>query len=453
MKFFFIMVLVLFFLKTESMAQVPNYVPSNGLVGWWPFNGNANDESGNGNNGAENGVSLVSDRFGNVNHAFSFDGNDYINCLNSGVLGNASRSVQFWIKSGSTIPGSIFSYGTVDNNPSQDFRCILNSTCNGIACSITGDSKDIVYSAMNTWDHFVFVFDNTLGNSLSALSIYKNSILISNYCNNTNNMSINTSGSLPIVFGRYHWLQYTGNNQYFTGILDDVGCWNRALTQQEIYSLFNACSGNNIITQPTNSIVNVGSLAQFSVVSIVGSLIQWQSNPLDFGWQTVINNANYTGASSNSLTIANASVSNHNQPFRAIVNIGGCIDTSNIATLEVTDTCLTNVMVYDTLLTTVTDTLFINTLTGLPSPNNINTIRVFPNPACDHLTIENGNLVTLAGFSISIINNTGQNVFNNIINQQQFYLDLTSWTGNGLYYIHLVDPNGNMVTERKIVLQ
>jgi hypothetical protein len=35
---------------TNLMAQnVPNYVPTNGLVGWWPFNGNANDESGNGN--------------------------------------------------------------------------------------------------------------------------------------------------------------------------------------------------------------------------------------------------------------------------------------------------------------------------------------------------------------------------------------------------------------------
>ena len=37
-------------LLNVTMAQVPNYVPTNGLVGWWPFNGNANDESGNGNN-------------------------------------------------------------------------------------------------------------------------------------------------------------------------------------------------------------------------------------------------------------------------------------------------------------------------------------------------------------------------------------------------------------------
>ena len=42
-----------------SLAQtVPNYVPSNGLVGWWPFNGNANDESGNGKHGIVYGAKL-----------------------------------------------------------------------------------------------------------------------------------------------------------------------------------------------------------------------------------------------------------------------------------------------------------------------------------------------------------------------------------------------------------
>ncbi len=57
------------------MAQVPSYVPSNGLVGYWPFNGNANDESGIGNNGTINGATLTSDRFGNSNSAYYFNGN------------------------------------------------------------------------------------------------------------------------------------------------------------------------------------------------------------------------------------------------------------------------------------------------------------------------------------------------------------------------------------------
>ena len=62
------------------MAQVPSYVPTNGLVGYWPFSGNANDESGVGNNGTVNGATLTSDRFGNANKAYNFDGlNDVIN--------------------------------------------------------------------------------------------------------------------------------------------------------------------------------------------------------------------------------------------------------------------------------------------------------------------------------------------------------------------------------------
>jgi len=80
-------------------AQVPTYVPTNGLVSWWPFNANANDESGNGNNGTVNGATLTTDRFGVANKAYNFDGvNDYIQCLQSGVGGNTSRSLSFWIK-------------------------------------------------------------------------------------------------------------------------------------------------------------------------------------------------------------------------------------------------------------------------------------------------------------------------------------------------------------------
>jgi hypothetical protein len=66
--------LILLFLAVISFAQnVPSFVPSNGLVGWWPFSGNANDESGNGNNGTNlNNVGFVNDRFGNSNAALDF---------------------------------------------------------------------------------------------------------------------------------------------------------------------------------------------------------------------------------------------------------------------------------------------------------------------------------------------------------------------------------------------
>jgi hypothetical protein len=59
----------------------------------------------------------------------------------------------------------------------------------------------------------------------------------------------------------------------------------------------------------------------------------------------------------------------------------------------------------------------------------------------------------MAGYSIKIENNAGQQVFQSLINQPQFYLDLSTWSGNGLYFIHLINPQNETVTIRKIVLQ
>jgi len=109
--------------------------------------------------------------------------------------------------------------------------------------------------------------------------------------------------------------------------------------------------------------------------------------------------------------------------------------------------------VSDTLLTTVTDTLIINTALSLPAPNNEHTILIYPNPTSDHITIDNGNYVALTRYSITITNSSGQQVFQSAINQRQFYLDLSKWAGNGFYFVELIDPQNNKVTVRKIVLQ
>lgn len=59
----------------------------------------------------------------------------------------------------------------------------------------------------------------------------------------------------------------------------------------------------------------------------------------------------------------------------------------------------------------------------------------------------------MASYSIKIENNAGQEVFQSTINQQLFTIDLSTWTGDGLYFVHLIDAQGNTVTVRKIVLQ
>ena len=72
-KYYFALVLTLFILPIFGQ-NIPSYLPKDGLVGYWPFNGNANDESGNGNNGTVNGATQTADRNGIANSSFNFDG-------------------------------------------------------------------------------------------------------------------------------------------------------------------------------------------------------------------------------------------------------------------------------------------------------------------------------------------------------------------------------------------
>lgn len=59
-------------LSLNAIAQVPSYIPTTGLVAWYPFNGNANDGSGNALNGIVTNAILSTDRFGNANQSYDF---------------------------------------------------------------------------------------------------------------------------------------------------------------------------------------------------------------------------------------------------------------------------------------------------------------------------------------------------------------------------------------------
>ena len=65
---------ILTILLLNGVLTMNAQIPMDNLVGHWPFNGNANDESGNNNDGIVNGATLSIDRFGNESSAYHFDG-------------------------------------------------------------------------------------------------------------------------------------------------------------------------------------------------------------------------------------------------------------------------------------------------------------------------------------------------------------------------------------------
>jgi hypothetical protein len=197
------------------------------------------------------------------------------------------------------------------------------------------------------------------------------------------------------------------SNEVILGSLDDIGIWNRALTQQEITNLFNACT-LSINTQPANQTININNNVQFIVSSSdPNSTFQWQTD-LGVGFQNLNNVGQYNGVTNNSLTVSNVTMTNNNQPFRCIINSGSCSDTSEIAVLTVVN----NV--------------------GINDVYNSNLFSVYPNPAQHVIHVKADS--KLLGSVYTIYDNEGKLVLTGTINFENTSIDLGILSG-GTYLL------------------
>ena len=220
----------------EIVIGIGDIIPRDGLVGWWPFNGNANDESGNGNHGTINGPTLTTDRYGNQNEAYDFDGiNDNISLSNVPFINQITLS--FWINipfdgGGITIVQNcpFFPYNTsfaTSSLPTNYHQYILYSN----NCPLTAQNYYLNHSGsiVNSWHNLVYTIDKNSDCRLYFDGIFQGLYNGSNFENCSNK---NTN----LRFGG-NWV--SNDPQWFKGKLDDIGIWNRALTQEEITSLYN----------------------------------------------------------------------------------------------------------------------------------------------------------------------------------------------------------------------
>lgn len=328
--------LVFLLLTTITFAQIPSYVPSNGLVGWWPFNGNANDESGNGNNGTVNGATLTTDRFGVAAEAYNFDGvDDYIDIGNNNNLNSNIISISVWYNAldyGSAAQG--YQGNLVSKREQSGWGgayqlALASNPINLVYAPYTiGGQNGNVYSteqAIGQWVHVVYVHD------LVSARIYINGIL-----SGTTIVSGGlTPNTLPVWFGSRP--NAGVNSCFLNGQLDDIGIWNRALTEAEIATLFAGCN-LSVTTQPQDQSVNAsaGTASFNTATSSATSTYQWQTN-LGLGFQNLSNAGQYSGSTSATLTVSSLSMSNNNQVFRCIINDSGCTDTTSEAVLTIID--------------------------------------------------------------------------------------------------------------------
>ncbi len=200
---------------------------SAGLVAYYPFNGNASDESGNGNDGIVNGATLVADRFGNPNRAYSFDGiNDYINCGNDEILNLATFSVSYWVNSDHT-PGS----GLISN--------IISKGGNYTSCwdHTTAPKPGIIFNDGTTWHY---------SNSTSTFIPDKWYHIVATYNKNSLVVYVNGVSNNTVFAGEDPQTNVDplciGSSSTFSGFLrgsiDDLRVYNRALAPSEVTKLY-----------------------------------------------------------------------------------------------------------------------------------------------------------------------------------------------------------------------
>lgn len=341
------------FLSSVSFAQAPSYVPTNGLVGYWPFSGNANDQIGNGNNGTVNGATLTTDRNGSSNSAYNFNGSsDYILIPNSSTLNSAGKTISVWANFSSeptdletgamALVTKWYQVANCNNLLNDSYALVLSKSNNETkfigATNLYTQSTLTTDNSLDTdlWYHVVFTHDITTGGN-----IYVNGVLISSnntsgdICSNQNDLLFGADNNLGSLW------------RYFNGKLDDIGMWNRALSQSEITSLYNSVHSNECLTMT----INTGVITSTTPVTYASS------------------------------------------------------------------------------------------------------VNIYPNPANDQITIDCGNLANVTGWSIKITNMHGQEMFNQPMNTQQYVVPLNSWSGQGMYFVKIINAQNEVMNIKKIILK
>jgi formylglycine-generating enzyme required for sulfatase activity len=223
---------------------------SNGLVAWYPFNGNANDASGNGNNGTVNGATLTSDRFTIAARAYNFNGtSNWIDCGTNASLqvGNA-LTVEAWVnfRSFPTFNGIKSSYiisrQTNETTPGFFGLFVLDQKP---VFRLAQDVDNIVHSGLpsvildvNKWYHLAGTWDG------DSMRLFVNGLKINTAIGPKSPISSN-SGSVQIGRLRDISFQY-----YVDGSIDDIHIYNHALSAAEIDSLYHVGGWTGVQNTP-----------------------------------------------------------------------------------------------------------------------------------------------------------------------------------------------------------
>jgi hypothetical protein len=244
-------VAILGFASLSGYGQLPTGSLADGLIGYYSLDGNANDTSGNANNGVPTNITYSTNRFGVVGAAGNFAQADpsstqgYVNIPNFSSLSNYPVTFSAWFTLNSLVAGSGGSIMTLigkEGAGSVNEGAIALMT-GGISGAYTNQITYVAFTSpqenfvtsltpsTGVWNNLMFTYaaDQTatfyLNGNQIAQQVFSNQPLT--------NMPFRIGSSSTGVDGVNH------DRPSWDGLIDDVAIYNRALSSTEVTELYN----------------------------------------------------------------------------------------------------------------------------------------------------------------------------------------------------------------------
>lgn len=401
---------------TVLFAQLPPYVSTTNLMAWYPFTNNTNDSSGGNRNLLNSGVTFAQDRFGSDNQSASFNGtSNYLNVQN--FPGMAAGSISVWVKPNTAGTGNdcIVQLGKYTSSSNKSVVYLANNHSIDSFWAITylngsGTDTRIQASAPATsqWTHLVVNWYESLsGSTEHYILIYKNGVFAeSKFIGYPPTPYFTGSGDLTVGAA------YSNGalSQYFDGEIDDIAVYKARRIECEANELYRSC----VLSPLQSKTQNVGGTATFTVPincwADTGIAYKWQVNNGIGGFQDVNNAGQFSGANTNTLSVANLTSNNNNWSFQCILTYGCGNKTTSSASLTVTQ------------------------------PSSVEDIAaasafsIHPNPAQSMITLSVSDKLTNQPYRI--LNAIGQQVMEGNIADTNTSIDISSLT-NGVYMVQV----------------
>jgi len=212
-------------------------IQDSSLIAFYPFNKNANDESGNGNHGIVYDALLTSDRFNADSSAYEFNGfSSCISIPDSPGLQSPSNELSqiawIYIYGWSQVGAAFGPVLMKSNSEANTFQYRLSVSESG------------VNTAINHWENAVTIFGTLNFNTWYMIASTLKNDTVKAYINGLFIGEGTLTGpvypdSRPLEIGR----DVPGATEVFNGKIDDIRIYNRALSDAEIYILFEGSLG------------------------------------------------------------------------------------------------------------------------------------------------------------------------------------------------------------------